>query len=161
MNQDVLKQKEGVVSEVKNLIANSSATVVCEYRGLTVKEISDLRKAIKSKGGVATVYKNTLVAKATEDNQADLKQYLEGPNLFVFFKSIEDGGLGALYKFVKNFEQLNIKAGVIDGEVKDAEYVKTLASLPSKNGMVSVFLSVLQAPLRNLAYSLSKVAEKK
>lgn len=159
MNKDVLKEKESIVNEVKDLVSSSEAVVVCEYRGLSVKAISELRKTLKGNEAQANVYKNTLVARATED-KAEFDAYLEGPNLFVFCKDATNGSLKNLAKFAKKNEALVIKGGLVDGEVKDADYIKTLASLPSKEGMLSMLLSVLQAPLRNLAYSVSQIAEK-
>jgi large subunit ribosomal protein L10 len=161
MNKDVLKEKESIVKEVSDLVSSNGATVVCEYRGLTVKEISDLKKILKDKEAKATVYKNSLVSRATEENAKEFDQYLSGPNLFVFCKDATDGSLKALAKFSRLNEALKIKGGIVDGKVVDENYVKTLASLPSKEGMISMLLSVFQAPMRNLAYSLSQVASKK
>lgn len=161
MNQNVLKEKESVVKEVGDLISDSKALVVCEYRGLTVKEISGLKKTLRGKEAHACVYKNSLVNRALEAQHEDLKDYLKGPNLFVFFKDATNGSLKDLTKFAKKYEALTIKGGIIDGKVIDANYIKTLASLPSKEGLVSMLLSVLQAPMRNLAYSLSQVASQK
>ncbi len=159
MNKDVLKEKESVVNTVKDLVSASEAVVICEYRGLTVKKMSELRHLLKEKEASANVYKNTLVARATGENE-NLNVYLQGPNLFVFCKDATNGSLKDLAKFAKKNEALVIKGGLVDGQVKDADYIKTLASLPSKEGMLSMLLSVLQAPMRNLAYSISQVAEK-
>lgn len=161
MNQDVLKQKENVVSEVKELVKDTNNFVICEYRGLTVSEISGLRRDLSKLDAKANVYKNSLVSRATKDDFKDLETYLSGPNLYIFLKDPTNGSLKTLTKFSKRNEALVIKGGVIDGNVKDADYIKTLASLPSKEGLVSMLLSVLQAPMRNLAYSLSQVSEKK
>ena len=162
MNQSILKQKEAVVNEVSELMKNSKATVVCEYRGLTVAEISSLRKTLREKNAVATVYKNSLVTRAADVNDhKEFDQYLSGPNMFIFFEDYTNGSLGAVAKFAKKFDAFNIKGGIIENKVCDADYVRTIASLPSKEGLVSMLLSVLQAPMRNLAYSLSQVAEKK
>lgn len=159
MNKDVLKQKESVVKEVSDLVSSNEAVVVCEYRGLTVKQISLLRKTLKKNDAHALVYKNTLVARATED-KAGFDAYLTGPNLFVFCKDATNGSLKDLAKFAKKNQALVIKGGIVDGQVKNDEYIKVLASLPSKEGMLSMLLSVLQAPIRNLAYSISQVASK-
>lgn len=161
MNKDVLKEKESIVKEVGDLVSSSGATVVCEYRGLTVKEISDLKKVLKEKEAKASVYKNSLVARATEENAKEFDQYLSGPNLFVFCKDATDGSLKALAKFSRLNDAFKIKGGIIGGKVVDDKYVTTLASLPSREGLLSMLLSVLQAPMRNLAYSLSQVASKK
>lgn len=160
MNQTILKEKESVVNEVKALVSESNAVVFCEYRGLTVKEISELRKSLREKGAKANVYKNTLVERALGETHEGVSTYLTGPNLFVFCKDATDGSLKTLTKFAKRHDVFSIKGGIIDGKVTDAEYVKVLANLPSKEGLVSMLLSVLQAPMRNLAYSLSQVASK-
>lgn len=159
MNKDVLKQKESIVKEVSDLVSSNEATVVCEYRGLTVKQMSELRKILKKNNALALVYKNSLVARATE-GKPELGNYLAGPNLFVFCKDATNGSLKDLAKFAKKNEALVVKGGLVDGEVRDEKYIKTLASLPSKEGMLSMLLSVLQAPIRNLAYSIKEVAGK-
>ena len=162
MKNDVLKAKEAVVSEISSLVSENAAVVVCEYRGLTVKKISALRSKLKSLDAKANIYKNTLFTRAIENSdQKSFEDYLTGPNVFVFFKDFTNGSLKALSKFARMNPELSIKAGIIDGKVQDKEYVVTLANLPSKEGLVSMLLSVLQAPMRNLAYSLSQVAEKK
>ena len=159
MNKDVLKQKESIVKEVSDLVSSNEATVVCEYRGLTVKQMSELRKILKKNNALALVYKNSLVARATE-GKPELGTYLAGPNLFVFCKDATNGSLKDLAKFAKKNEALVVKGGLVDGEVRDEKYIKTLASLPSKEGMLSMLLSVLLAPIRNLAYSIKEVAGK-
>ena len=159
MNKDVLKQKESIVKEVSDLVSSNEATVVCEYRGLTVKQMSELRKILKKNNALALVYKNSLVARATE-GKPELGTYLAGPNLFVFCKDATNGSLKDLAKFAKKNEALVVKGGLVDGEVRDEKYIKTLASLPSKEGMLSMLLSVLRAPIRNLAYSIKEVAGK-
>lgn len=161
MNQDVLKEKEGVVGEVKDLVNDNHNFVICEYRGLTVAQISGLRRELAKLDAKANVYKNSLVFRALKDDYKDIDSYLTGPNLYIFLKDPTNGSLKAISKFARRNENLVIKGGVIDGNVKDADYIKVLASLPSKEGLVSMLLSVLQAPMRNLAYSLSQVSEKK
>ncbi len=162
MNQEVLKQKEAVVSEVTDLVKNSKAVVVCEYRGLSVADITSLRKELREKNAKANVYKNSLVTRAIDSlEQQEFNTYLTGPNLFIFMDDYSNGSLKFVAKFAKKHEEFQIKGGIIEGKVSDADTVKTLAQLPGKEGLVSMLLSVLQAPMRNLAYSLSQVLEKK
>lgn len=162
MNQEVLKQKEAVVSEVTDLVKNSKAVVVCEYRGLSVADITSLRKELREKNAKANVYKNSLVTRAIDSlEQQEFNTYLTGPNLFIFMDDYSNGSLKFVAKFAKKHEEFQIKGGIIEGKVSDADTVKTLAQLPGKEGLVSMLLSVLQAPMRNLAYSLSQVSEKK
>ncbi len=161
MNQDVLKSKEAVVNEIANLAKDNGAMVICEYRGLTVAKISKLRNDLREKGASMCVYKNSLVTRALKDTHEGIEEYLAGPNVYVFAKDATDGSLKVLTKFAKKNEELVLKGGIIDGKVSDKDYVMTIASLPSKEGLVSMLLSVLQAPMRNLAYSLGQVAEHK
>ena len=161
MNQDVLKSKEVVVNEIANLVKDNGAMVICEYRGLTVAKISKLRNDLREKGASMCVYKNSLVTRALKDTHEGIEEYLAGPNVYVFAKDATDGSLKVLTKFAKKNEELVLKGGIIDGKVSDKDYVMTIASLPSKEGLVSMLLSVLQAPMRNLAYSLGQVAEHK
>ena len=161
MNQDVLKSKEAVVNEIANLVKDNGAMVICEYRGLTVAKISKLRNDLREKGASMCVYKNSLVTRALKDTHEGIEEYLAGPNVYVFAKDATDGSLKVLTKFAKKNEELVLKGGIIDGKVSDKDYVKTIAALPSKEGLVSMLLSVLQAPMRNLAYSLGQVAEHK
>ena len=161
MNQDVLKLKEAVVNEIANLVKDNGAMVICEYRGLTVAKISKLRNDLREKGASMCVYKNSLVTRALKDTHEGIEEYLAGPNVYVFAKEATDGSLKVLTKFAKKNEELVLKGGIIDGKVSDKDYVMTIASLPSKEGLVSMLLSVLQAPMRNLAYSLGQVAEHK
>lgn len=161
MNQDVLKSKEAVVNEIANLVKDNGAMVICEYRGLTVAKISKLRNDLREKGASMCVFKNSLVTRALKDTHEGIEEYLAGPNVYVFAKDATDGSLKVLTKFAKKNEELVLKGGIIDGKVSDKDYVMTIASLPSKEGLVSMLLSVLQAPMRNLAYSLGQVAEHK
>ncbi len=162
MNQSILKQKEAVVNEISDLMKKSAATVVCEYRGLTVDEITTLRRDLREKNAVATVYKNSLVTRAAEScDHKDFDEYLSGPNMYIFFEDYTNGSLRSVAKFAKKYDAFSIKGGIIENKVCDADYVKQIAALPSKEGLVSMLLSVLQAPMRNLAYSLSQVSEKK
>lgn len=161
MNQDVLKSKEAVVNEIANLAKDNGAMVICEYRGLTVAKISKLRNDLREKGASMCVYKNSLVTRALKDTHEGIEEYLAGPNVYVFAKDATDGSLKVLTKFAKKNEELVLKGGIIDGKVSNKDYVMTIASLPSKEGLVSMLLSVLQAPMRNLAYSLGQVAEHK
>ncbi|MGP1413922.1 MAG: 50S ribosomal protein L10 [Bacillales bacterium] len=161
MNKEVLKQKTAIVQEVTDSVKESNAFVICEYKGLTVKEISGLRKTLREKDARAVVYKNTLVSRALSAEYKDLEELFTGSNMYFFLKDGTNGSLAAIAKFAKKHEGLSIKGGTIDGKVVSKEYITEVANLPSKEGLVSMLLSVLQAPMRNLAYSLSEVSKGK
>lgn len=160
MNKEVLKAKSAIVQEVSDGVKASNGFIVCEYSKLSVKEISDLRKSLRAKEGKTVVYKNTLVSRAVATDYKDLEPLLTGSNMYFFLKESTNGSLALIAKFAKKHEGFNIKGGTLDGKVVSSEYISEVASLPSKEGLVSMLLSVLQAPMRNLAYSLSEIAKK-
>jgi large subunit ribosomal protein L10 len=149
------------VSEITDGLKSSATVAVVSYQGLTVAELQELRRALASQDASFGVYKNTLVNRALKDaNQPDLSDLLNGPNGFVFSKDVSKGPK-ALVKFSRYHEKLVLKGGLIGGKKATAEEIVTISKLPNKEGLVSMFLSCLQAPIRNFAYAVSKIAEKK
>ena len=161
MNQEILKSKQEIVAKIEDSFKESASMTIVEYRGLTVAEISELKKSLKAAGSTFTVYKNTLVTRASEKlGYSELNQYLSGSNAFVFSKEI-NAGPKVLAKFAKRNENLVIKAGLAEGKVMDAQGMKTIASLPDKNGLLSMFLSCLNAPIQKFAATVKAVADSK
>lgn len=160
MNQEILKAKQEVVSEITENIKNSSSTLVVEYRGLSVSEITEMRRALRSVDASVRVYKNSLVERAVDElGHSELKELLEGPNAIVFSKDTI-AGPKVIAKFAKKHENLVIKGGLVEGKMVDVDGVKTIAALPGRDGLISMFLSCLQAPIRNFACAVKAVAEK-
>lgn len=160
MNQSILENKKAKVEEIATLVKDSKSVIVLEYRGLTVQEIATLKRDLKKENAKMTVYKNRLVKIAVDNlGLKDLDQYLEGPNAFVAGAD-ETTAAKIVAKFANKHENLVIKAGIVDGRVVDKNEVITLSNLPNKEGMISMLLSVLQAPVRGLAVSLKAVADK-
>jgi len=160
MNKEVLKAKSAVVQEIADGVKSSNGFVICEYSKLSVKEISELRKSLRAKEGKAVVYKNTLVSRAVAADYKELENLLTGSNMYFFLKESTNGSLALITKFARKHEGFNIKGGALDGKAVTKDYILEVAGLPSKEGLVSMLLSVLQAPMRNLAYSLSEIAKK-
>ncbi|MEI5909182.1 50S ribosomal protein L10 [Bacillus spongiae] len=157
-----IEQKKVLVSEITEKLEKSVSTVVVDYRGLTVAEVTELRKQLREAGVEFKVFKNSMVRRAAESaNLAGLNEALTGPNAIAL--STEDVVAPAkiLNDFAKDHEALEIKAGVIEGNVATAEEVKALAELPSREGLLSMLLSVLQAPMRNIALATKAVADQK
>ncbi|MFB5663035.1 50S ribosomal protein L10 [Alteribacillus sp. HJP-4] len=158
----VIEQKQGVVQEITEKLQNSVSTIVVDYRGLDVSEITELRKQLREANVDFKVYKNSMVKRATEKSDlTDLDEFLAGPTAIA--TSTEDVVAPAkvLNGFAKDHEELEIKTGVIEGRVASLEEIKELASLPSHDGLVSMLLSVLQAPVRNFALATKAVADQK
>lgn len=160
MNNAIIEQKKEVVAEIAKLIGDSAATVIVEYRGLTVKELETLRKELRKEQVELRVYKNTMVTRAIEANGLKLDKDLTGPNAFAFAKSDAVAGPKVIAKFSKSNPKLVIKSGIVDKKlVNDAE-IKTLATLPNREGLISMFIGCLQAPVRNFALAVKAVSEK-
>ena len=101
MNKEVLKAKTAVVQEVVDGVKNSDGFVICEYKKLTVKEISNLRKSLRAKEAKAIVYKNTLVSRAIAADYKDLEGLLSGSNMYFFLKESTNGSLALIAKFAR------------------------------------------------------------
>ncbi len=162
MMSSAIEAKKQIVQEIADKLKNSKSTIVVDYRGLNVAEVTELRKQLREAGVEFKVYKNTLTRLAADSAEvADLKEALTGPNAIAFSTEDVIAPAKILNDFAKKHEALEIKAGVIEGNVASVEEVKALAELPSREGLLSMLLSVLQAPIRNLALATKAVADQK
>jgi large subunit ribosomal protein L10 len=157
-----IELKKQVVAEIADKFRASKSTIIVDYRGLNVAEVTELRKQLREAGVEFKVYKNTLTRRAlAEVGLEGLDEVLTGPNAIAFSNDDVVAPAKILNEFAKTHEALEIKAGVIEGNVATVEEVKALANLPSREGLLSMLLSVLQAPIRNFALVTKAVAEKK
>ncbi len=160
-NLKVREEKEAVITDVSDKLRSSSCTIVADYRGLNVAQVTQLRKTLREAGIEFQVIKNTLARRATAAaNMTDLDIHLVGPTAIAFSKSEIVAPAKILTEFAKKNEFLKVKAGIVEGKVVDFTQIKALADLPSREGMLSMLLSVLQAPIRNFALAVKAVAEK-
>jgi large subunit ribosomal protein L10 len=158
----VREEKVLLVKEIADRLNRSKSAIVADYRGLNVEEVTELRKQLRQAGVEFQVLKNTMTRRAAEQvNLTDLNTYLTGPTAIAFGYDDPVAPAKILNEFAKKHKALELKGGVVEGRVVDAKGVESLASLPSREGLLSMLLSVLQAPLRNLAYSLQQVADQK
>lgn len=158
----VIETKQQVVTEIAEKLRASKSTIVVDYRGLTVSEATELRKNLREAGVEFKVYKNSLTRRAAESAEmAELNEFLTGPNAIAFGNEDVVAPAKVLNDFAKNHEALEIKAGVIEGKLVTLDEVKAIATLPSREGLLSMLLSVLQAPIRNLALATKAVADQK
>lgn len=157
-----LEQKKQIVAEIAEKLRESQTTVLVDYRGLTVAEVTELRKQLREAGVEFKVYKNKLVKRATaETDLTALDEQLVGPTAIAFSNEDAIAPAKILHEFAKQHEALEIKAGIVEGAVVGVEEVKALATLPSREGLLSMLLSVLQAPMRNFALATKAVADQK
>ncbi len=161
MNQKILDAKQNVISEIQGKFTDSSSTVVAEYRGLSVSEITELRRALRAEGVEMKIYKNTLACRAADAaGFEDLKETLTGPNALAF-GSDETSAARIMAKFAKKHKALVLKGGIVEGKVVNAEMINELSALPGREGMISMLLSVLTAPVSSFARAVNAVAEAK
>ena len=162
MNKQVLEAKQSVVKEIVEKAKNSSTLVVAEYRGLTVAQLQELRRALHKEDAELCVYKNSLVERASEElGYQALDEVLSGPNAIIFSKDVI-GGAKVTAKYARRFrDTLVIKGGIVEGKFVDAAGMKEVAKLPGREGLLSMFLSCLQAPIRQFACTVKAVADAK
>lgn len=159
MNQKNIVAKQEVVKEVVASAKDNAAVVVFEYRGLSVAQMTQLRRDLREVGASLVIYKNSMVERAaTELGKDELIPYLVGPNAFMFSKDVI-AGPKVLAKFARFNDEVVIKAGLLEGRVVDGDGVKTVARLPGRDGLISMFLSVLNAPIQKFAATVQAIAD--
>ena len=153
--------KKPVVEEISELLNGAATAVVVDYRGLTVAEDTELRKQLREAGVVYKVYKNTMINFAIKDTEfADLAQHLEGPTAIAVCKDDATAAARVLAKFAKTAEASEIKGGVVDGIYYDAVGIGQIASIPSREVLLSKLLGSMQSPVTNFARVIKQIAEK-
>ena len=161
-NAKVLQEKQRQVAEVAAKLRECSCTIVTDYRGLNVAQMTELRKQMREAGVEFRVIKNTLIRRATAEAQlSELDSVLTGPTAIAFSKDDVVAPAKILTEFAKKNEQLQLKAGIVEGRIVDVKQIQALADLPSREGLLSMLLSVLQAPIRNFALAVKAVADQR
>ena len=146
------QQKVEQVAELEDLFKNSEGCWFVDARGLTVKESQELRRNIREGNGRMHVFKNNLAAIALKNlDLPEIPEILAGPTAFVFCEGDVAAPAKALKNFAKDHEALEIKGGLVDGKVYSVEETLKVADLPSKEQLVAMLLSSLQAPVANIA----------
>ena len=159
MKEATLQTKIAQVEEVAAKMNDSQSSVVVDVIGLTVAETMALRKELYANGCELHVIKNNIIRRASEKcGYVGLDEALKGPSAVAFSKDATSASK-IVYNFAKTNNKLKIKAGVVEGKVLPLEELKVVATLPDKNGMLSMLLSVLQAPIRNMACVIKAVAD--
>ena len=153
--------KQPIVEEIVGALKNAKAAVLVDYRGLTVDQDTQLRKQLREAGIVYKVYKNTLVNLAVKGTEFEaLVPHLEGPTAIAI--STEDATAPAriLFEFAKKAEKLELKAGVINGNYYGQEAIQIIATIPSREILLSKLLGSIQSPITNFARVIKQIAEK-
>lgn len=154
--------KAQVVNEIAEKFGRSVSTIATDYRGLTVAEVTELRKQLRDAGVEYKVLKNTLSRRALAQlGIAGFDEYLTGPTALAFGFADPVVPAKLLNEFSRRHKALELKGGLVEGKVVNAQGVISLATLPSREGLLSMLLSVLQAPMRNFAYAVKQIADQR
>ena len=153
--------KQPIVQEISEHVKDAQSVVIVDYRGLTVAEDTQLRKQLREAGITYKVYKNTLMNFAFQGTEFEsLAPVLEGPSAIAISTTDATAPARVLAKFAKTAPALEIKAGVVEGSFYDAEGMKAIAAVPSREELLSKCLGSIQSPIANFARVLKQIAEK-
>ena len=153
--------KQPIVEEISANIKDAQSVVVVDYRGLTVEQDTQLRKAMREAGITYKVYKNTMMNFAFKGTEFEsLAPVLEGPSAIAISRDDATAPARVIAKFAKDAPALEIKAGVVEGTFYEASGMQAVATIPSRDELLSKLLGSLQSPITNLARVLNQIAEK-
>lgn len=159
-SENILKQKQSVVKEIEEALQKFGTVVFFKYHGLSVADLSSLRKELKKDDSEVKIYKNTLTKRALENININLDEFMEGPNAIMFGKDVISS-IKTLSKFSKENEALEIRVGIIDGNVVNLDVINEYASIPSYEGLLTMFAGGLLEHVRNLAIGFDLIAKQK
>ena len=162
MSEAIIAKKAQQVSEVAEQFKNATSVVVVDYLGITVEQATNLRTELRNAGVQFAVVKNSILSRAAKEAGLEgMDDIFKGPSAVAFSNEDVVAPAKILADFAKKVEALEIKAGVVEGKVSSKEEIEALAKLPSREGLLSMLLSVLQAPVRNTALAFKAVADQK
>lgn len=153
--------KQPIVEEIANLLDGAQSAVVVDYRGITVEQDTQLRKQLREADVTYKVYKNTMIRLATKGTDFEaLDSVLEGPTALAVSKTDATAPARILFNFSKTAPKLELKAGVVEGTSYDAEGIKVIAAIPSREELLGRLFGSMKAPITNFARVLNQMVEK-
>ena len=156
----ILDAKKEIVNNIIDNIKNSESVILFQYQGLTVSDLSDLRVKLRDADATVKVYKNTLLKRALDELNLSFDGFLEGPNAILFGKNLLEP-IKVLSDFAKDHDKLEIRVGIISGSVADLATIKEYASIPSREGLLTMLAAGMMEHVRNLSIALNLYAEGK
>ncbi len=151
-----IEQKQQVVKEIEQLIQDSALVVFTDYRGTNVEEITNLRNQLRVPGVKFKVLKNTMTEFALKNTgHAELADQIQGPNAVLFSNEDPVGPIKTIMEFIKQYKKLELKVGILEGQVVGPDKLKALADLPPRDALIAQVLGTMQAPITSLVYVLN------
>ena len=158
-SEKILNEKKVIVSEIIDNIKNSESVILFQYQGLTVAEMSELRNSLNEVNSSVRVYKNTLLKRALDELKINMDEFLEGPNAILFGESLLEP-IKIISEFAKSHDKLDIRVGIISGDVASLDTIKEYASIPSREGLLTMLAGGMIQYVKDLSISLNLYAEK-
>ncbi|MBD5452187.1 MAG: 50S ribosomal protein L10 [Lachnospiraceae bacterium] len=153
--------KQPIIDEISATIKDAASVIIVKYSGITVAQDTVFRKQLREAGVTYKVYKNTLMNRAFQGTEFEgLCENLKGTNAIAVSKDDATAPARIVSNFAKNCPALEIRAGVVEGVVYDAEGMKAIANIPSREELLSKFLGSIKSPITNFARVLNQIAEK-
>ena len=159
-NAKILAAKQRVIDEIKSHVEESNSIVLFDYRGITDSEAKELRVKLKEANSDYKVYKNTLMSRAFDDLKIDVKDSLTGPSAFAFSND-QVAAVKILSDFAKEHPALVLKVGIIDGEIADKAKLAEYATLPSREGLLTMLAGGMIGIARDLSICLDLYSKQK
>lgn len=162
-NSKIIEKKAEYVEQITQKIKDAQSVVIVDYRGLTVLESTELRALTRAENVEMLVIKNSTVERAAEKANIDssINEMLKGPSAFLFGNEDVVAPARIVHKYFSKVNKGTIKGGIVDNVVNDAETIRQIAELPSRDELISRILGSIKAPLSKLAIALGQIKEQK
>ena len=154
----IIENKKAIVADIEERVKNSESVIIFTYQGLTVSDLSDLRVKLHDINSEVKVYKNTLVKRALDNLNINLEGFLEGPNAILFGKDLLEP-IKVISEFAKEHDKADIRVGIISGAPADLDTIKEYASIPSREGLLTMLAGGMIQYVKDLSISLNLYAE--
>ena len=162
MSIEAQKEKQKIIDEIKGKLEKAKSTVVIDYLGITVAQADAMRRKLRDADVDYTVYKNTLVKRAVQGTGFEqLTEVLEGPSAFAISYTDATAPAKTINDIIKEYKKMEFKAGIIDGTYYDAEGVRMIAVIPSREELIAKFMGSIQSPVSKLVRTFQAVADAK
>ncbi len=157
-SEKILNDKKVIVSEIIDNIKNSESVILFQYQGLTVAEMTELRNKLNEVGSSVKIYKNTLLKRALDELKINMDEFLMGPNALLVGKTLLEP-IKIISEYAKDHDKLSIRVGIISGDVASLDTIKEYASIPSREGLLTMLAGGMIQYVKDLSISLNLYAE--
>ena len=159
-NAKILEAKQKIIDEIKSRIEASKSVVLFDYRGITDSEAKELRVKLREANSDYKVYKNTLMVRAFDDLKIDIKDSLVGPSAFAYGED-QVGTIKILTNFAKEHPSVILKVGIVDGEIADKAKLAEYATIPSRDGLLTMLAGGMIGLVKDLSICLDLYSQQK